>query len=277
MPVNRTLAVAVAVMSTTLAVGCTADTSEADEEADEAASDEAAIVGGVRSGPSDDAVVHVYAGSPCSGVLVAPKVVLTALHCVTRGLATATTSCGTSAVPLGATLPATAVRVSVGSSIMQLRHYDVSEIVTGSSRRICNGDVAALVLEDAVTGVTPRTVRTSRLTVGERLTAIGWGVDGRGMLPDFRRRRSGILVRDVGGGTYSGQVGGLTRMVSFGSKELVTAESICDGDSGGPLIDSRGRVAAIVSRVQRGCIGTLAVHSDVSHWDDLVDLARSRQ
>ena len=56
----------------------------------------------------------------------------------------------------------------------------------------------------------------------------------------------------------------------------MTGESICDGDSGGPLIDSRGRVAAMVSRVQRGCISTLAVPSDVAHWDDLVDRARAR-
>ena len=56
----------------------------------------------------------------------------------------------------------------------------------------------------------------------------------------------------------------------------MTGESVCQGDSGGPLIDESGRVAAIVSRVQPGCISTLAIYSDISYWDDLIDAARAR-
>lgn len=251
--------------------GCANDTAGEDPSTDDA------IVGGVRSGPADDAVVYVYSGVPCTGVLVSENVVLTALHCVAQDIETASTACSADAAPVGAIVPASAVRVSVGSTITSLTSYDVRDIVTGPSRRMCNGDVAALVLASPVRGVAPRAIRTTPISTGHRLTAVGWGVGGVGGLPDFRQRRSGIAVLHSGAGTTTTtDSAGIPHHVTSGSKELVTGESICHGDSGGPLFDEQGKLAAIVSRVLTPCVGTLAVHSDASYWASLVAEARSR-
>ncbi len=268
---TRTFAIVGAVLSLT---ACTA----ADDGSDDLDDDQSEIVAGTRSGPEDDAVVHVYSpGAPCTGVLVAPDVVVTALHCVVRNGSSASTACTADAAPVGATIPASAVRVSVGSNITSLVHYEGREIVTGPSRRLCNGDVAAIVLTKPVVGVTPRAVRTRPLAVGEKLTAVGWGGDGKGMLPDFRRKRSGIAVLDTGGGTYTRRnANGTTQFIKSGTKEIVTGESICQGDSGGPMFDASGKVAAVISRVQPGCVKALSVHGDVSYWGSLIATARAK-
>lgn len=275
MPRPRSLFVLPLLLLVTGATAC-AD-AEGGEGAEDLASEDSDIVAGERSGPADDAVVHVYAGHPCSGVLVGPSLVMTALHCVARdGGASASASCASGVAPMSDLAPPSAVRVSVGSTIFSFHHYGVKAIVTSPTRRLCNGDVAVLVLSEPVTEVSPLAVRTSPIGVGSKLTAIGWGVDGRGMLPDFRRKRSGIRVLDTGGGTYARtNANGTFQRITAGSKEIVTGESICQGDSGGPLLDSSRRVAALVSRVQTGCTGSLAIHSDVSYWDDLLDQART--
>ena len=233
---------------------------------------------GERSGPADDAVVHVFAASSCTGVLVDRSLVMTALHCVARDLQSASSSCSDGGRPLGATFGPEGVRVSVGSNIDALEPYAVREIVVGPSRQMCDGDMALLVLERPVAGVTPRAVRTEPPTVGSTVTAVGWGVNDYGQYSSQRMRRSGILVLGAGGGTVTrAKPDGGVSLVTCGSKEIVTDEGICQGDSGGPLFDAAGAVAAIVSRVQRGCVGSLSIHSDVSYWRDLSDEARARQ
>src|SRR4051812_26721045 len=82
---NRTSSVVFSLLFSFLAVGCAPDGRFQPSAA------ESAIINGVASGPEDDAAVAIGLFSTsgnlmgaCSGVLVAPNLVLTARHCVSR-------------------------------------------------------------------------------------------------------------------------------------------------------------------------------------------------
>lgn len=245
-PPIRLLVVAGLVAS--LAAGCTTETSDqASGENDEA------IIGGVVSGPEDDAVA-VF-GAPdgvgfCSGTLVAPNLVLTAKHCVRARAASPRYSCTSPSEDLGALRPAVALTVLFGHNLSgDMESHSVSRVVDDGRLDLCDHDAAVLVLATPVTSIQPRALRTTALARGEAMTAVGWGMTESG-LPDTRRKRSGVTVlpsSTAGAG-------------AVGTNEILTTTAICQGDSGGPLFDSSGRVVSVVSRVRNGCAVGNGVH-----------------
>lgn len=58
------------------------------------------------------------------------------------------------------------------------------------------------------------------------------------------------------------------------STEFVGADSICEGDSGGPAIDSSGSVIGIVSRGADNC--GLAIYSAVAPWGSWIETVAQR-
>ena len=200
-----------------------------------------AIVNGTLSSPKDDAVVVVSAsGAGCTGTLIAPNVVLTALHCVAKydpGFRFNCQSDGT--LPAGSTLG------QIGPTIEPQNVTVFSGVIVGTegihakaiygtgSTDACHDDLAVVVLESAPDiGNAPLvSVRLSRGTrKGELARVVGYGDVEQTDTSRGRQVRGDIVVRGVGGPDASspGDNGVLPRTVQVG-------EGPCHGDSGGPL------------------------------------------
>jgi hypothetical protein len=234
-----------------LAIGCSSEPAEdpAADPADGLGATEDDIIGGVVSGPQDNAVA-VF-GAPdgvgyCSGTLIAPNLVLTAKHCVRAKAAAPRYSCTSASIDLGDLRPAAALTVLFGSDLSgTMESRAVARIVDDGRLDLCDHDAAVLVLAAPVTSVAPRSLRTTALARGETFTAVGWGMTEYGV-PDRRRKRSGVTVLPSSG--------------AMGPNEILTTTAICNGDSGGPLFDASGRVVSVVSRIRPGCASGNGIH-----------------
>jgi secreted trypsin-like serine protease len=181
-----------------------------------------AIVGGA-SDTSHDAVVSISSVADaarselCSGVLVAPRVVLTAGHC-TQGWASADLAVG-----VGPSASAPALLLPVAS---------VHTLATFTGTRadfLAGRDIGALVL-GADAPVSPLAIDRSDLAGGAML-AVGYGPNGTG---EEGARTSGNLQATAS----------CSLLLSFGDAKTTA----CHGDSGGPLLAAGdGRVVGIVS------------------------------
>ncbi len=191
---------------------------------------EAPIVDGTREhGEPAVVTVEVFGAlALCTGTLIAPDVVLTAKHCVQAPGATAP-------------YPINSFTIGVGDAVGATRDYRVRYVETtpgayengslGLSGAIFGVDVGVLVLREPVTDVTPIPIRRDRPDdrVGQPFTAIGFGrrPDGDAGL---KYKTTGTLERIAGSILYTAQV-------------------ICSGDSGGPMIqeEPERRVIGVAS------------------------------
>lgn len=195
---------------------------------------------------------HVEDGSItlCSGALVAPNLVLTARHCVSRAI-TATPACdvhGTShnGVHLGSDDDPSQISIYTGT------HVDVSVDVPRAyatrtihprTRVLCDSDVAFIVLDRTLDDVQILPMRLDApVEAGEYVMPVGFG---GGFVGDIGTRvpRPASPVLTVGPG-HNSSTGAV-----LGPHEFEVDEATCRGDSGGPALDAAsGQVVGVVSR-----------------------------
>jgi hypothetical protein len=215
-----------------------------------------AIVSGEPSPAADDSVVLLLAFDgdrivqACSGVVVAKDLLLTARHCVSvvfdgpfrcddRGLSLYAGASG----QFGADRAADSLKIIFGMNrppsepISEIRPLEVRH---DQSRVICNNDLASLVFEGDMPSV-PISIAARVPMVGDRVRVVGWGRGDNGLLSDIRRSRW-VIVTAVGPQPPKGF------MTALGTNELATGEAVCDGDSGGALLNEEGELVAIASR-----------------------------
>lgn len=193
----------------------------------------------------------------CSGVLIAPNLVLTARHCVSPvpgGLV----ECGSSA--LGTPYPAENAGVTrLFQMSDQTEDYVFGtrvEVVPGGDDT-CGFDLAALVLDGDGFG-TDAKVAVPRIDLsvsdGEEHTAVGYGSTGT----------SGIGTRRFKTGLAAYCVGTACPLPVPASEWVGAKDSFCQADSGAPALDVNGKLIGIVSRGQDPC--ATPILANIAEW-----------
>lgn len=242
-----------------------------------------AMLGGELSDDSFGGVVFLETqqtatrGLACTGTLIAPNLVATALHCVTTeilgyfnclpdGSLSATSTVADST--LGPLVPPGNVKVYTGSPVSYGEPAAVGQRLLGTgSTQACQGDLAFIVLDrDLDLPTVP--VRLDKL-VGwrESINVLGYGLTDNEAHESMRVIRE-VEVLDVGPATMAEP----TR--SQAPRTFTVGTGPCKGDSGGPALaqDTRALLGVFSLNTSRDCaeVGGRAVYTSMMPFSQLV-------
>ena len=195
----------------------------------------------------DDNPSHV---TLCSGALVAPNLVLTARHCVSRAV-TATPSCDArgrshNGAHLAEDADPQMISIYTGDHVRpDLDTPSARAIATvhPAGQVLCDADVAFLVLDRPVYNAAILTMLLhASVESGDTVVPVGFG-GGKENQVGHRVARQFSRVLTIGPASNS-DTGAV-----LGPREFEVDHATCRGDSGGPAIDARtGEVVGVVSR-----------------------------
>lgn len=201
------------------------------------------------------AIATTMADSPshitlCSGALVAPNLILTARHCVSRAV-TATPSCDArgrshNGDHLAEDVDPSSIAIYTGAHVRPDVDVPVARAVRTlhpTGQVLCDADVAFLVLDRPIQGANILSMRLhSPVEAGDAIMPVGFGGGVQNVVGlKVARQQSTILATGPSANAATGAV--------LGPREFEVDRATCRGDSGGPAIDvMTGEIVGIVSR-----------------------------
>jgi hypothetical protein len=221
------------------------------------------IVRGMGSSDADNAVVDVLnPQNNCSGTLIAPNVVLTAMHCVVEFDAAARFTCNPDGSlqtdtpgngQFGPQLDPSVLSIGVGIVADFTAHGKT--IFDSGAATACKNDIAVIVLDrDIDIGAAPLvTLRFGRTTQkGELTRVLGYGNTVFEADVPGRQERDDVKVLDVG--DLSPTMPGNPQIIPH---SMVAGEGSCKGDSGGPMFsqETGAQIGVYSLLLSQTCVG----------------------
>jgi len=230
------------------------------------------------SGPEDDAVVKLRAikndGDTlwCTATLIAPNLVLTAMHCVATVSDNA--NCTTAGELVQGSLDGlfgdpfvpSNITFHVGAGDNEPVAALGEKIFTTGAVAVCKDDLAAVALDRELTNVPVAALRLGTGNQrGESIRIVGFGGAEDGTT-GVRKTRDDLKIQLLGASVYADS----SDPIPANTFATIGA-SVCNGDSGGPIFTTKNAVTGVVSH-GASCASTTArrIFTQVAPYEDML-------